>query len=226
MSVSVVIVSYNYGMYAAQAIDSILSQTQIPDRILYVDDCSAKDDVGYEVAKKFGVEVIRREGNYGVLKNFQDILFNQVKTDRMIMLGADNWFRNDAIEKMAAEEADIVSTDYYTTGSGVKETRIAANPKYVYENGYYIRKFPHYDSPERLKAKILNKNFIHGSSMFNVILSRACGGYKIMTPNSSGKRLSEDWGNWRGMIAGGARVNHIAEPLLYYRKHRFNWGGI
>lgn len=226
MSISVVIVSYNYGMYAAQAIDSILSQTKMPDRILYVDDCSTEGDVGCEAAKNFGVDVIRREENYGVLKNFQDILFNQVTTDRMIMLGADNWFRNDAIEKMSAVDADIVSTDYYATGSGVKETKIAANPKYIYENGYYIRKFPHYDSPEKIKAKIINKNFIHGSSLFNVNMSRECGGYQVMTPNINGKKLCEDWGNWRGMIAGGAKVKHIPEPLLYYRKHRFNWGGI
>ncbi len=97
--------------------------------------------------------MIQREKNYGVLKNFQDILFNQVTTDRMIMLGADNWFRNDAIEKMSAEEADIVSTDYYTTGSGIKETQIATNRKYVYENGYYIRKFPHYDVPGKDQRK-------------------------------------------------------------------------
>jgi glycosyltransferase involved in cell wall biosynthesis len=226
MSISVVIVSYNYGMYAAQAIDSILSQTKMPDRILYVDDCSAEGDVVCQVAKSFGVDVIRREDNYGVLKNFQDILFNQVTTDRMIMLGADNWFRNDAIEKMGAEDADIVSTDYYTTGSGVKETKIADNPKYIYENGYYIRKFPHYDSPEKIKEKIINKNFIHGSSLFNVKMSKECGGYQVMTPNINGKKLCEDWGNWRGMIAGGAKVKHIPEPLLYYRKHRFNWGGI
>ena len=226
MSISVVIVSYNYGMYAAQAIDSILSQTKMPDRILYVDDCSEKSDIGCEIAKIFGVEVLRREENYGVLKNFQDILFHQVKTDRMIMLGADNWFRNDAIEKMDAEEADIVSTDYYTTGSGVIETKIASNPKYVYENGYYVRKFPHYDSSDTVRKKIQKKNFIHGSSLFDVRMSRKCGGYKIMTPNSSGKSLCEDWGNWQGMIEGGAKVKHIPEPLLYYRKHRFNWGGI
>jgi glycosyltransferase involved in cell wall biosynthesis len=226
MSLSVVIVSYNYGMFTAQAIDSVLSQTKMPDRILFVDDCSAEGDIGCEVAKCFGIDVIRRENNYGVLKNFQDILFNQVTTDRMIMLGADNWFRNDAIEKMGAEDADIVSTDYYTTGSGVKETGIAIHPKYVYENGYYIRKFPHYDSPDKIREKIRDKNFIHGSSLFNVALSRACGGYKIMDPNPGGRGLCEDWGNWIGMIAAGGRVRHIPEPLLYYRKHRFNWGGI
>jgi len=226
MSLSVVIASYNYGMYAAQAIDSILSQTKIPDRILYVDDCSAKGDVGCEVAKRFGVDFIRREANYGVLKNFQDILFNQVTTERMIMLGADNWFRNDAIEKMSAEDADIVSTDYYTTGSGVRESKIATHRKYVYEDGYYVRKFPQYASPEKIKAKIQIKNFIHGSSLFNVKFSRACGGYRIMNPDSSGKSLCEDWGNWIGMIAAGATLRHIPEPLLYYRKHRFNWGGI
>jgi glycosyltransferase involved in cell wall biosynthesis len=226
MSLSVVIVSYNYGMFAAQAIDSVLSQTKMPDRILFVDDCSVKGDIGCEVAGEFGIEVIRREVNYGVLKNFQDILFHQVTTERMIMLGADNWLRNDAVEKMSAEEADIVSTDYYTTGSGIKETHIATNRKYVYDNGYYIRRFSYYTSPEKIKEKIREKNFIHGSSLFNVALSRACGGYKIMEPNPGGKGLCEDWGNWIGMIEAGARVRHIPEPLLYYRKHRFNWGGI
>ena len=157
MSLSVVIVSYNYGMFAAQAIDSVLSQTKMPDRILFVDDCSAKGDIGCEVAGEFGIEVVRREVNYGVLKNFQDILFHQVTTERMIMLGADNWLRNDAVEKMSAEEADIVSTDYYATGSGVKETRIAIHPKYVYENGYYVRKFPHYDSPDKIKSENTGK---------------------------------------------------------------------
>jgi len=226
MSLSVVIVSYNYGMFAAQAIDSVLSQTKTPERILFVDDCSAEGDIGCETARRFGIDVIRRESNYGVLKNFQDILFHQVTTERMILLGADNWFRNDAIEKMSAENADIVSTDYFTTGSGMRETGIATNPKYVYENGYYIRKFPHYDSQTKVMAKIRDKNFIHGSSLFNVRLSRASGGYKAMNPNLSGRRLCEDWGNWIGMIHAGATVRHIPEPLLFYRKHRFNWGGI
>ena len=127
--------------------------------------------------------------------------------------------RRAALTRLAAMELFNCEAKRTTIIKTLRQTRL---DEVLNENESFVIRIKHVG----IKEKIREKNFIHGSSLFNVALSRACGGYKIMTPNPGGRGLCEDWGNWIGMIEAGARVCHIPEPLLYYRKHRFNWGGI
>jgi GT2 family glycosyltransferase len=70
--ITVVIASYRYGHLAAHCIESLLSQTTPPTRILFVDDggldCNHLPDLYPEI------EFILRHQNLGVVDNFQDIL--------------------------------------------------------------------------------------------------------------------------------------------------------
>lgn len=219
-----VIVSFGYSHLLANCLDSILAQTRKPDKIIIVDD--AANDGCDKIAEKYSIPCIVRPKNLGVVKNFNDILFNLVETHYVFFTGADNYWRPDALEKMASEDADIISTDWYTCGSGVNGEKLKDDPRYYYKDGYYVRKFPTYGSDEINKEKIRRKNFIHGSSLYNVEFARKVGGYEAVKPNSKGKRLCEDWGLWKKMLRNGAKLKHISEPLLYYRKHKDNWGGL
>lgn len=220
-TLTVVIVCYNYGHLVANAIDSVIGQTVLPNRILVVDDASF--DCACDVAKKYNVEYIQREKNLGTLKNFNDILMNQVNTERVMLLGGDNWLRPDYIEKMNTGQ-DIVSSDMVITGNDVRSMKIKESYKFYHKDGYWIRKF----KPKRpgipVEVNIRRKNFIHGSSIYNVELARKVGGYEIVGDNKE-KRLQEDWGLWKKMIATGATYRHVQEPLLYYRRHTFNFNG-
>lgn len=212
-TLSVIIVSYGYGHLVGQAIDSVLGQTSTPDKILVVDDY-AKDGA-CDVAGKYEIDFIEREKNLGVVDNFNDILFNQVKTDRVMFLGADNWLRPDALEKMRLD-TDIVSSDMYICGSDAKEARASKKSEYI--DGYWIKRF-------KDQGKINRSNFIHGSSIYNVNLAKEVGGYEARAGRENYNRKEEDWMLWKKMIKAGATHFHVKDPLLYYRRHKFNFCG-
>lgn len=208
-TITVVITSYNYGMYLAQALDSVLSQTRRPEAILVVDDGS--HDMTFEVAKKFGVDCIIRQDNLGVVDNLNDILYNHVNTDKMMHLGADDYLRPDALELMDLPY-DIVYSDLAYFGPLAHKVPMGA--KTEYKDGYWLKRFT------KDWRHILTGNCIHGSSLFDVKMARAVGGYKAK--KNRGARLEEDWYLFGEMIKAGAIAYRVPEPLLFYRKHRFN----
>lgn len=113
-SITVNIMSYRYGHLAAQAIESVLNQTMMPDRINFYD-----DGVGdCEHLKELYPEVnfTLRSYNLGIIDNFNQAL-NSVRTDKVMFLGADNWLHPEALEYMNMSE-DIVSCDAYIVGEG------------------------------------------------------------------------------------------------------------
>jgi glycosyltransferase involved in cell wall biosynthesis len=137
MSVCVAICSYGYGHLAAQAIESVLSQTRKPDQILLVDD--GKHDGITTLGSRYNIETIIRVQNLGVVKNFNDILFKHVKTDKLLMLGADNYLHPQTIEKLTELDADIISYDITLIGTDVDEFRKQVPTHEL--TGYHIWRF-------------------------------------------------------------------------------------
>lgn len=205
--IQVNIVTYGYGVYLGHCIESVLSQTVKPDRILVIDDCSG-EDIRW-ICDKFNVEYIIRDRNLGTVENFRDILLNHTDTDRCFFLGADNWIHPLYIEKLSSKNADIVSSDIVLVGQ--ERAGFASIVRAERSGGYYIWKFKHGD--------IENSNYIHGSSIYNVQKAKNVGGYER---NRLSKNTEEDWMLWRKMIKTGATHTHVNEPLLYYRRHRLN----
>ena len=103
--ITVVIASYGYGHLAAHCIESILSQTVLPARTLFVDD-GAHDCLHLEGLYP-EIEFIHRQKNLGTVANFQDMLL-RVETEYVMFIGADNWVRSDTIELLSKEKADIL----------------------------------------------------------------------------------------------------------------------
>lgn len=226
-SITVVIASYYYAPFVAQALDSVVSQTRMPDKIFVVDDASA--DGAIETALAFKryykhiIECVQRNVNMGIVNNFDDMLRNKVKTDKVMFMGADNWLRPDALEKMEAANADIVSSDVYLVGHRGAELvrkRQKIRKRVYQKDGYYVLT---YDAEG---GNINRRNYIHGSSLYNVSMAQQFG-YDYFR-NKDGTifdetRPLEDWQLWKNMLGAGAKHVHIPEPLLYYRRHHFNF---
>ena len=104
--ITVVIASYRYGHLAAHCIESLLSQTKPPAKILFVDDGGL--DCKHLPSLYPNVEYTLRPDNLGVVINFQDML-SKVDTEYVLFIGADNWLRSDTIELLSNASADIVT---------------------------------------------------------------------------------------------------------------------
>ena len=204
--ITVVVSSYKYGHLAAHCIESLLSQSEKPERILFVDDCAG--DCAHIHKYYPEIEYYENPENYGTVKNFQNML-EKIETEYCMFIGADNWLRSDAIELVSKiidlKSPDIVTYDMILTGS-LKEKRVSHHREELkrYQGDYYWTK----------------NNSHHGSMVYQVNLAKQVGGYTKIKHNFV--HTCEDWSLWNKMTAAGAKVSYINEALLYYRHHREN----
>ena len=200
--ITVVIASYRYGHLAAHCIESLLSQTTPPTRILFVDDGGL--DCNHLPSLYPEIEYILRHKNLGVVDNFQDILA-QIKTEYVLFIGADNWLRSDAIELLSNASADIVTYDIVVTGELKEEmlVRVPGETQSYQGDLYWDRQEQH-----------------HGSMMYRTSFGQKIG-YKKRYED--GAHPQEDWNLWDKMIEQDATVTSLKEGLLFYRRHRENF---
>ena len=200
--ITVVIASYGYGHLAAHCIESLLAQTILTARILFVDDGGL--ECGHLPGLYPDIEYILRDKNWGIVDNFQDIL-SQINTEYVLYIGADNWLRSDAIELLSNATTDIVTYDIVVTGALKEEILDRVPGETVPYQGdlYWDRQEKH-----------------HGSMMYRTALGQKIG-YKKRYKD--GVHPQEDWSLWDKMIEQGASVASIKEGLLFYRRHRENF---
>jgi glycosyltransferase involved in cell wall biosynthesis len=200
--ITVVIASYRYGHLAAHCIESLLSQTILPTRILFLDDGGL--DCNHLPSLYPDIEYVLRDENLGVVDNFQDML-SRVNTEYVLFIGADNWLRSDAIELLSKTSADIVTYDVIVTGE-LKEDILMRLPIETFSHQgdlYWNRQEQH-----------------HGSMMYRTALGQKIG-YKKRYEH--GVHPQEDWNLWDKMLQQGATVASLKEGLLFYRRHRENF---
>ncbi|MBU3625627.1 glycosyltransferase family 2 protein [Polynucleobacter sp. JS-Safj-400b-B2] len=200
--ITVVIASFRYGHLAAHCIESLLSQTIRPEKILFVDDGGL--DCGHLPDLYPDIEYILRHENLGVVDNFQNIL-SQIDTEYVLFIGADNWLRSDAIELLSNASTDIVTYDIVVTGELKEEILDRVPGETVPYQGdlYWDRQEQH-----------------HGSMMYRTAFGQKIG-YKKRYKD--GIHPQEDWNLWDRMLEQGASVTSIKEGLLFYRRHRENF---
>lgn len=201
-TITIVIASYKYGHLASHCIESILSQTLPPNRILFVDDGVGDCKHLSKIYKN--IEYVFRDKNLGTVANFQDML-DRVETDYCLFIGADNWLRSDAIEQLMKYKSDIVTYDIIVTGE-IKDEILEGfeNDMQPYQGDFYWKR----------------NGLHHGSMMYNVKLAKEVG-YSRLSENH--RYTAEDLSLWNGMIEKGASVHYLQEGLLYYRRHKENY---
>ncbi len=211
-TVSLIIPCYNYGHFAAEAIESALLQTYPPDEILFIDDASSDNSV--EVARRYEprIRVEVNEKNLGVVENFRRAVA-MTRGDYVVFLGADNRFRSDYIEQCKAildshPGAGIVYTHFALFGdrAEVEARRTNAIPHPVVPN-IFIHYFPAH--PTR---PIRQGNYIHGSSMYRRVAYEQAGGYRS-------DNLPEDYSVFARMLDVGWQAVLWDAPALEYRQH-------
>lgn len=226
-TISVIIPSYNYGRFLGEAVDSVLSQTRVPDEIVIIDDGSI--DSTLEIAKSYekafsAVKVIHNEHNLGIIPTFNKAVAYS-SGSLICFLGADNRMSSRYIEMCSKvleskDDVAIAYTDYILFGELSKEVYERHHSEW--QNGYiekdglegYLIRFPEWD--DCLSKDLLRKgNFIHGSSMFRKDAFDDVGGY---LPSNS--FAPEDYGLFLRMIDKGWKAKKVQEDaVLEYRQH-------
>lgn len=223
-TIGVVIPCYNYGTFLSEAIDSVLHQTRPADKILILDDCSNDNtpDVAEIYQQKFPnkIQYIRNEKNLGIVANFNKGV-NLISTDYVCLLGADNRFVSNYLEKTskildAHDEVSIAYTDFALFGPEASQmfSRMPLDRRgEILENTFYLVKFPNF-TKEAIK-NLHEINFMHGSSLFRKTAFDEVGGYIKTTK-------AEDHNLFQRMIENGWKAKRVPEPILEYRQHSVN----
>lgn len=211
-TVSLIIPCYNYGHFAAEAIESALFQSYPPDEILFIDDASSDNSV--EIAKRYEpkIRVEVNSKNLGVVENFKKAV-SLTSGDYICFLGADNRFRGDYIEKCKSvldsqPEVAIAYTHFSLFGdrAAVVAPGMSAKQHPKIPN-VFLKEFP--SNPE---IDIHKQNYIHGSSMYRRIAYENVGGY-------SGGDMPEDHSLFSRILDKGWKAKLVDDYILEYRQH-------
>lgn len=210
--VSLVIPCYNYGHFAAEAIESALYQIYPPDEILFIDDNSSDNSV--EVAKRYepNIKVEVNSENLGIIRNFSKAV-GMTSGDYICFLGADNRFRSDYVEKAKtildkSPEVGVAYTHFALFGDRAQAEALKMDalphPKIP---GIFLRNFP--KIPEK---DIKQENYIHGSSMYKRAAYKQAGGY-------SDAAMPEDHFLFARILSAGWKAKLLDDYVLEYRQH-------
>lgn len=217
LKISVGMTTYNSAKYIKEQLDSIFSQTILPDEIVICDDSSTDDTV--DILKKYvnlnkledSVEIIVNEKNIGYIKNFEKVFLN-CTGDIIVSCDADDVWFTDKIEKILAcfndEEIVYVWHDAIVVDASMNVINDSLN-----------RCWDHLEDKENreeiLKRSIKRQGFPYGMEMAfrkNVL--------KDVVPF----KFAHD--EWIFMCAATmGKVKYIDEPLVYYRRHGHNTSG-
>lgn len=195
MSVSVVIPSYNYGRYVAEAIDSALGQTLPPLEVIVVDDGSTDDTP--QVLATYGDRIrVLRQKNAGVAIA-RNSGIAAARGEYVAFLDADDvWLPRKLELQMPRFEGAV----------GLVHCGV--------EFGNVIQ-LPRVGGDVADALLLLEPDVIHGPGSTVVVPKRVAeeiGGFDASLP------ASEDW-DFIYRVASRYRVAHVAEPLVHYRKH-------
>lgn len=191
-SVTVVVVSHNYGKYLGEAIESVKSQSLKPAKVIVVDD-SSTDNTKQE-AEFYNLTYLRHDGRNA--HESRKLGYRAATTRYICFLDADDKlspdYLADAVEIMETDPTiGVVYSDMLHFGDKT-DMLVCGN------DGRHIER----------------DNYIHAGSVARMAALDASGVMERGLPPDT----VEDWVTWRSMLRAGWKA--APNPSLYhYRKH-------
>ena len=197
---TVIIPAYNEANSVGDTLHSLQRQTWVPDEIIIVDDCSC-DGTG-EIARSFGVTVVRPSANTGSKAGAQNFALSMVKTEFVMAIDADTTLAPDAIEKLrvAFDDPEVAAACGFVL------------PRYVrtlWERGRYIEylfAFTFYKQVQDYYGKPLISSGCF--SMYRKYMLLAQGGWSTRT-------LAEDMDLTWSFYQAGHKIRFIPQAVCY-----------
>lgn len=196
--VTIIIPAYNEAATLAETIRSLRAQTLTPEEIIVVDDGSA-DGTG-DVARSFGVTVVRPPANTGSKAGAQTFALDRVRTEYAVAIDADTTLEPDALERLlpAFDDPRVAAA----CGS-VLPRRIES----VWERGRYVEYLFAFSFYKRIQDHYGTPLISSGCfSMYRTAALRAAGGW-------SSRTLAEDMDLTWTFYQRGLAVRFIPEAV-------------
>src|SRR5204862_5524205 len=200
IDVTVIIPAYNEAASVGDTIKSLQTQTTPPAAIIVVDDCST-DGTG-DLARAFGVVVVRPPTNTGSKAGAQSFGLRYVRTPLTVAIDADTVLAPDAIERLlpAFDRPRVAAACGLVLPRRVRS---------IWERGRYIEylfAFTYYKQVQECYGKPLISSGCF--SMYRTALLRAQNGW-------SDRTLAEDMDlTWR-FYQAGQEVRFVPEAVCY-----------
>jgi len=125
-TISVIIVSYNNGLYLEKAIDSVLCQSLKPAEIIIADDASTDQSINiinHCAELHPTIRTCIRKQNIGVSKN-RDLAARQASGELITFLDGDDWYYPDKLKNeyqtLAETQCNVVFSDIVYVDSNNK----------------------------------------------------------------------------------------------------------
>lgn len=195
---------YNAAPYVAEAVASALSQTYGNVELIVVDDGSddGSDQILTKLANSYAGRLrllfTSRLGPYPA----RNVGLKQARGEMIAFLDADDWWRQDALEKLHAalveHDADIAYCGWQNMGEGL-QTAPHVPPPYEDEDpvAHFVRTCPWPIHGALVKRRIVEK----------------LGGF------SERRFASMDYDFWLRALALTRRIKRVPEVLAFYRWH-------
>jgi cellulose synthase/poly-beta-1,6-N-acetylglucosamine synthase-like glycosyltransferase len=198
--VTVLIPAFNEAQTVGDTIQSLLSQTIAATEIIVIDDYST-DGTG-DVARGYGVTVIRPPANTGSKAGAQNFALAQVTTEFTLALDADTIVAPDAIERFLTAMADPT----LDAACGFVVPRYV---KSVWERGRYIEYLLAFSFYKPIQDHFGKPLIASGCfSIYRTEVLHAHGGWQMRT-------MAEDMDLTWSMYSAGRRVRFVPEAICY-----------
>ena len=222
--IGVVVPSYNYGAFLAEAAESVLRQRIQPNRILIIDDASTDDTeaIGRSLQQSHPrlVTFERNKKNRGIVGTFNKAV-EMMETDYVVFLGADNRFLSNYLEK-CSEVLDsdpavgVAYTDYALFGprAPIVHGQFPEQRRgRVLHDTFWLIHFPEQPGEVTRLMAAGKENVIHGSAMFRRQAWVDAGGYRKF------EEYPEDFDLFRRILKAGWKPQKARGTYLEYRHH-------
>lgn len=197
--VSIVLPTYNGSQYLSDSIESVINQTYMDWELIIVDDCSTDDTL--KIAKKYAemderISVVHNEFNKK-LPTSLNIGFEYAKGEYFAWTSDDNFYENEAIEKM------VRYLDYNQNTPMVRADMILID-----EKGTVIADSEAYDN-----HKMLVNNYVGACFLYRRSVAQSIGKY------DDSLFCVEDYDYWIRIMKHCGPIGNIQEKLYRYRNH-------
>jgi len=203
--ISVIMACYNAAPYVEEAVTSVLRQTWPHTEVIVVDDGS--QDASTDIVKRLAAEHpdrirlkhLKHSGPYPA----RNLGLSHARGDYIAFLDADDWWREDCLEKLLTALLDAEADLSYCGWQNVGEHILSPDP--------YIP--PAYEKEDPVAAFLKSCPWpIHAALIRRSVLN-AVEGFS--------ERLfsSMDYDLWLRILAHTRNIVRVAEVLAYYRWH-------